>query len=209
MSLSLAELVSPERSIVLVIDPQNDFCHPDGALGLSGADVSPMDAAIEQSRTLLSEARAAGVPVIFVKIVHDRWSDTPMWMSRKTQRDGKDPCRAGTWGAEFYKIAPGPDDYTIVKRRYSAFIGTELENVLRATGRDVLIFAGMATSVCVESTARDACMRDFGVVVLNDCTADYDPDAHYWSLRNISTAFGWVASAQEVAAVWGESTNTD
>ncbi len=91
----------------------------------------------------------------------------------------------------------------VKKHRYSAFVDTDLDLVLRSLGVKTLIMTGVATNVCVESTARDGCFHDYYVVFLSDCTATNDgPAAQEATLENMRRHFGVVASADEVVAAW-------
>ena len=102
-------------------------------------------------------------------------------------------------------VEPADGDEVIVKHRYSAFIGTELDTLLRTQGVENLIFAGVTTNVCVESTARDGYMLDYHIVVVEDCTASYSEEPHLATLANIRRAFGRVATAEEITSVWHEA----
>jgi ureidoacrylate peracid hydrolase len=93
----------------------------------------------------------------------------------------------------------------VTKHRYSAFVGTDLEQVLRALGRRSVIMTGEATNVCVESTARDAYMRDFFVAFTSDCTASTSQDAHEATLYTMGKHFGEVVTSDEVIAAWQRS----
>ena len=111
-------------------------------------------------------------------------------------------CRQGTWGADFYKVAPLPDEVIVTKHRYDAFHGTDLELILRTNGVQNLLFAGVATNVCVESTLRGAYMRDFMPVLVADCCAARNTRAHEASLENVRTYFGLVATAGDIEQTW-------
>jgi ureidoacrylate peracid hydrolase len=115
---------------------------------------------------------------------------------------GIDHCQSGTWGAEFFRVAPRDDELVITKHRYSAFKDTELGALLRAQRVESLILAGITSNVCVESTARDAYMLDYHVVFLSDGSATYQAEAHEATLANIRRAFGIVASVSEVIEAW-------
>jgi ureidoacrylate peracid hydrolase len=108
-------------------------------------------------------------------------------------------CEEGTWGAEWYEILPEPGDAIVTKHRFSAFIGTDFDLILRAKGIESLILTGTRTNVCVESTARDAFMMDYYVVVLSDCTASGSEEAHQ---RGLLGSFGDKATSAEVIAEW-------
>jgi ureidoacrylate peracid hydrolase len=90
----------------------------------------------------------------------------------------------------------------VTKHRYSAFVGTDLEQVLRALGRRSVIMTGEATNVCVESTARDAYMRDFWVAFTSDCTASTSQAAHDATLYSMGKHFGQVLTSNDVIAAW-------
>jgi ureidoacrylate peracid hydrolase len=97
---------------------------------------------------------------------------------------------------------PLPGELVFPKNRYSGFIGTNLELVLRSTGKKTIICAGTATNVCVESTARHGYMLDFNLVMLNDGTATYDDTLHEATLTTISKHFGKVVSVEDVIDCW-------
>jgi ureidoacrylate peracid hydrolase len=152
---------------------------------------------------LIEEARRFSLPVIHVKTTHSEWTDTPSWIYRKSQEKALTTCREGTWGAEFYEgISPQPDERVVIKHRYSAFIHTDLNTVLKAKGIESVLVTGVATNVCVETTARDAYMYDYYVTMLGDCAAAYDPKLHEATLENIRLHFGLVASSDEIIETW-------
>ena len=90
----------------------------------------------------------------------------------------------------------------MTKHRYGAFESTDLDLVLRSQGIRTLIMTGVATNVCVETTARQAFLRDYYVVFTSDCTATYDQADHEATLRNIDAYFGEVVAAAQVQACW-------
>jgi ureidoacrylate peracid hydrolase len=171
-----------------------------------GEDLGPMRRAVDNVLDLLPLARAAGVRPVFVRATYDRkWLSRPMLERHQLTGLDTSHCLEGTWGAEFYKVAPEPDDDVITKHRYSAFIGTDLDPLLRAQGVENLIFTGVTTNVCVESTARHAYMLDYHVVVVSDCTASYHAGPHEATLDNIRRAFGRVVEAAEIVDVWRQA----
>jgi ureidoacrylate peracid hydrolase len=90
----------------------------------------------------------------------------------------------------------------VIKHRYSAFINTRLESVLRTLKVENLIMTGVSTNVCVESTARQGYMLDYNIVFLSDCTAAYSQEEHDGALYNMRSHFGVVATADDVIALW-------
>jgi ureidoacrylate peracid hydrolase len=112
-------------------------------------------------------------------------------------------CREGTWGAEFYQgIQPLPSERVVIKHRYSAFIHTDLNTVLKAKNVQSVLVCGVATNVCVETTARDAYMYDYYVTMIDDCSAAYEAKLHLGTLDNMRRHFGMVASSAEIIETW-------
>lgn len=202
--LTLAEKVDPKHCLLMVVDVQNDFCHAEGSMSRAGQDLAMVDEMMPQLLRLLDEARRVGAPVIFTQAVHSPWTDSQAWSTRLHGLDLELPrhCREGSWGAELYELTPRDDERALAKRRFSAFYGTDLDVMLRALGTRALIMTGVATNVCVETTARDGFMRDYHVVLMSDCCASYDRAEHQATLTNISKYFGQVAGSSEVLNVW-------
>jgi ureidoacrylate peracid hydrolase len=205
MAEALAQLVDPARAAVLLVDIQNDYCHPEGSLGRRGGDLSGVEAMLGPLQRLIAGARAADVPLIWIRNWHEKWTDSAAWRSRTPGKGSA--ARAGTWGAEFWGVQPLDDEPMVNKHRYSGFVDTRLHTVLRALERETLIMAGVATNVCVESTARHGCFLDYRIVFLSDCTAAPDgPAAQEATLENMRRHFGVVTTADEVVACWQPAT---
>lgn len=109
---------------------------------------------------------------------------------------------AGTWNTEIVAdLKPEPGDLVVSKHRYSGFYETPLDGLLRDAGIDTLIFTGATTSVCMESTLRDAFYRDYRCLLLSDCTAEpiggnSSPSNHEASQLVIETLFGWISDSE-------------
>ncbi len=194
MRQMLAKTVTPAAAALLVIDVQNDFCAAGGYFDKTGADISAAQPAIARMVGLIDSARAAGVRVIFARSHYD-----PIYVSEtqnaRRRRVGWDVpyCRQGTWGAEFYQgISPLPTERVVIKHRYSAFINTDLNTVLKARNIQSVLVCGVATNVCVETTARDAYMFDYYVTMIDDCSAAYEAKLHLGTLDNMRRHFGLV-----------------
>jgi ureidoacrylate peracid hydrolase len=194
--------IDPSNTRLLVIDIQNDFCHPEGWFARHGNDVTLIREAVDRLLHFLPIARCVGVKPIFVRAIYDRvYLSRPM-RERQERLGLSDSCLSGSWGADFFRVGPEEGELSIVKHRYSAFIDTELNEHLRAQRIENLIVSGVTSNVCVESTARDAFMLDYGVVFLSDCSATDDPGVHEGTLRNIRRAFGIVATSTDAISVW-------
>lgn len=198
---TLPELIAPAKTAVIVVDVQNDFCEAEGALGKAGAPTAAAMEMIPNLQRLLAGARAAGAPVIFIQTIHEAATDSAAWTWRMAGSVGN-CCRKNTWGAEFTQVGPVGDEPVVIKHRYSAFINTRLESVLRTLKVENLIMTGVSTNVCVESTARQGYMLDYNIVFLSDCTAAYSQEEHDGALYNMRSHFGVVATADDVIALW-------
>lgn len=195
----------PSRSAVVVVDVQNDFCHPEGVLAQSGSDPSAVASMVPHLERFLAGARELGVCVVFIQTTHDDTTSSPVWKACKSARTvagttGRWTCRPGSWGADFYRITPQPGDLAVIKHRYSAFTGTNLDLVLRSAGITSLFVTGVATEVCVESTLRDGLFHDYHVTLVSDCCASYDEAAHSATVTTVGKYFGVVAGADDVLA---------
>ncbi len=208
--LSDEERLDPARTALVLIDIQNDFCHPDGAFGKLGHNLSMMPAMAERTRVLLDAARRRGMLVLFVRAVYDgEVLSGPLAETYNRRGFADSQCLEGSFGADWYGgLAPNPaalNEVVVTKHRFSVFWGSDFELLLRANDIRNLVFTGVATSGCVESSLRDAFFRDYYVVGVRDCVAEPSPERHGASLHKIEQAFGTVRDAAEIAAVWDRS----
>jgi ureidoacrylate peracid hydrolase len=180
---------------------KNDFCDPDGAAGRGGKDTAAAMAMIPRLQRFLDAARAHGTNIIFIQTIHEPSTDSEAWVGRRSNPDARN-CLKGTWGAEFTGIVPQPHEPVVIKHRYSAFLNTRLDSVLRTLKVENLIVLGVATNVCVESTSRHGYMLDYNVVLVPDCSAAYDQAAHDMTVLVHTKYFGSVASSDAVIASW-------
>jgi ureidoacrylate peracid hydrolase len=201
---TLPEVTIPAKTAVIVVDVQNDFCSPDGALGKAGQPTQAAMEMIPNLQRLLTAARAAKAPVIFIQTIHEDATDSEAWVGRMAGKSAS-ICRKNTWGAEFTEVAPVPGEPVVIKHRYSAFINTRLDSILRTFKVENLIMTGVSTNVCVESTARQGYMLDYNIVFVSDCTAAYSQEEHDMALYNMKSHFGLVANADDVIAIWKQT----
>lgn len=195
--------LNPGFAALLIVDVQNDYCHPDGAIGSQQASMAHVDQAVTVIGQLAGQARACGLPVVFIRTTHSPATSSEVWAQRTRRHAGKpDIVQEGAWGAEFYRLAPQAEDYVVVKHRYSAFSHTELDGLLRRLGRKSLIIAGVATNVCVESTAREGFGLEYHITLVRDGCAAYRPDLAAATFANIELSFGRVLDARDIAQAW-------
>jgi ureidoacrylate peracid hydrolase len=201
--LSLEERLRPDRCALVVVDMQNDFCDPAGLIHqVYHLDVSASSTILPTVCTLIDAAHAAGVPLVFTRMVNDSGTESAAFRGRRLVAGGTPVCRTGTWGAELWQFQPQASDLVIDKHRHSAFFGTDLDLRLRSLDKQSVVLAGVNTNVCVEASARDACAHDYWTIVVSDATGAYTVEEHRAALHNIDTYFGLVTDAAQVLDVW-------
>jgi len=197
------------QTAVLVIDMQNDFGSQGGMFDRAGNDISLIQAVVGPIRRVLSVARSAGLPVVYLKMeFRPDLSDLGGWdvcpVGEPTiAPDGSEGriLIQGTWNTGIVEeLTPQDGDIVVSKTRYSGFYNTELDTILKTLGVTTLIFTGCTTSICVESTLRDAAFRDYRCILLADCTAepagsDLPRTNHDATLSLIEWVFGSVSDS--------------
>lgn len=192
--------LDPARTALVVIDMQTAFCQPGAP-----AEVPSSREIVPAINELSGELRKLGCPVIWVVHANTHKGGRSDWALffdnvvgddvRERTMDALAPGRQTVWN----ELTVSDADHTVIKNRYSALIAgsSQLERLLRSLDIDTVLIAGTKTNVCCESTARDAMMLDFKVVMLSDCCAALSDDEHRSALENIFQQFGDVATAAE------------
>jgi len=200
---TLSDKVRPEHTALVVVDVQNDFCADGGFFSDMGYDLSMIQPMVPRLNSFIARAREAKVPVIFVRAIYDAPYVSASWVEKRSRtRSGQKLCLSDTWGAEFYLVSPLPGEVVVTKHRYSAFAGTNLDLVLRSMGIKTLLISGVATNVCVESTARDGYQLDYYIVFMEDCAANTNEQLHETTLQNIGKYFGDISTIDDVQEAW-------
>lgn len=201
------------RCAVVVVDMQNDFCHPDGWLASIGVDVTPARRPIAPLAAGLGPLRAAGVPVVWLDwgTRPDR-ANLPAGVQHVYDPDalgvgigsptptGHPVLERGSWGAAVVdELKPEPGDIAVHKHRMSGFWDTELDSVLRNLDVTTLLFAGVNADQCVLATLVDAACIGYDVVFLEDACATTSP-AFCWdaTVYNVRQCFGFTAMLADV-----------
>ena len=211
--------VSVKQTAVIVVDMQNAYASPGGYLDIAGFDISGAGAVIKNTKSVLEVARAAGIPVIYFQngwdadYVEAGGEGSPNWhksnamktMRAKPELQGKLLAKGGWDYALVDELAPQKGDIVLAKTRYSGFFNSQLDSVLRSRGIRNLVFVGIASNVCVESTLRDAFHLEYFSVVLEDATHQAGPDfVQKAALYNIEKFFGWVSSVADFKGAFGQ-----
>ena len=218
--------IQTAKTAVIVVDMQNDFGTKGGMFDLAGIDISMIQKAVNPTAKVLAAARENGLKIVYLKMgYHPDLSDlgTADSVNRirhlqlmhvgKTLRapdgtEGRILVR-DTWNTDIVAaLKPEAGDVVIYKTRFSGFYETELHSILKGLGIKHLIITGCTTSVCVDSTIRDAMFRDYQPVLLADCTAEpigygLPRSNHEASLLTIQVSLGWVSNSNEFIKALG------
>lgn len=172
--MNLDEL-DPRTSALLVIDLQNAFIHDNGTLGISGVNTKRLSSIVPALAELIPRCQAAGIPVVWTVQEHFAVdaSRARKKLAGHTARRKQVSALAGSWDEEIVDelkpLAAFNPSYVIRKHRFGAFYETRLEMMLKMLGTRTLFVAGTTTNACVETSIREAYLRDYDVVALNDC----------------------------------------
>jgi ureidoacrylate peracid hydrolase len=218
--------IDPTRTAVIVVDMQNDFGAAGGMFSRAGIDISGIQAAVAPTARVLDAARRANLKIVYLKMgyrpdLSDLGAPDAVNRARHmrlnvgtvvTAPDGT-PSRIlvrDTWNTDILpELTPQAGDEVLYKTRFSGFYQTELDSILRRHNIRQLIFTGCTTSICVESTVRDAMFRDYQSVLLGDCMSEPIGDGlprsnHEASLLSVEVLLGWVSdSARFIQAIRG------
>jgi ureidoacrylate peracid hydrolase len=216
--------VSADETAIVVIDMQNAYASPGGYLDLAGFDIGGAAAVIAQSAKVLETARAAGMTIVYFQ---NGWDEayveaggpgSPNWhksnalktMRERPELQGKLLARGG-WDYDLVEaLKPAPGDIVLPKPRYSGFFNSQLDSVLRSRGIRNLVFIGIATNVCVESTLRDGFFLEYFGIMLEDATHQAGPEfVQQATIYNVEKFFGWVSTVADFCGTFGQIAEGD
>jgi biuret amidohydrolase len=208
-------LVSSQVAL-LVIDMQNDFCHPDGFFGSQWqVDLSPVRQIIPRIQLVIHWARQQGIPIIYTRESHrPDLSDLTPSQKLRYENAGSPVGSPGTLGrfliqgergAALIDELPVLDNEQVIdKPAHSAFVATDLEQILREQGITQLLLTGVTTECCVLGTYRHGSDLGFYGLLLEDCCAAFDPIEHDAALKVLLAeqgAIGWVTSSDQLLSM--------
>jgi nicotinamidase-related amidase len=205
-----------ERTALIVIDMQNDFCAANGWVDHLGVDYTPDRTPIEPLRRLLPKLRQAGVQIIWVN-----WGNRPdlanmppnqihlykphgqgIGLGDPLPGSGARVLEKDSWAAAIVdELAPAPEDILVDKYRISGFWDTPLDGILRNLQLRTLLFAGVNTDQCVMCSLQDANFLGYGCVLVSDCCGTTSPAyCTEATLFNVQKCFGFVCDSEAIIA---------
>lgn len=202
---------NPEKTALLVIDMQRDFCEHGGFGEMLGNDISEVVAIIPKVKEVIAYCRWKKIPVIYTKEGHlPDLSDCPASKRKRSKKQGAGIGDMGPMGRIMIQGEPGNDivkelyprdtDVVIHKCGKGSFYKTDLEKILIERGIESLIVTGVTTHVCVQTTIREANDRGYECLLVDDASAAYDRKDHLASLKMITqqgAIFGWAAKTED------------
>lgn len=201
--------LSAASTAFLIIDMQNDFLDPTGYFARSGRRIHNLRRSIEPVR-LLRRSLPKGVKTIFTTQIYepdgadDLKNAHAILPAALTRAADDTPVRRGSWGAEvIQELAPDHGDHLIAKRRFDAFYQTDLEMLLRCWKVKTVICAGVVADVCVESTARSAYIRDFDVILAEECVGAWQARTLRRTVDVVNNHLGIALSNREIVDAFG------
>ena len=198
--------LKPAATALIVIDLQEDFLSTTGYFARQGYDPAPLRAILPNVNQLIGACRTVGIQVIHTRQGYraDQADMTPYEKWRRQQRglDGTDVLLRSSPGFQIVpEIDVAPEDIIIDKTCNGAFTYTDFEHVLRAKGVTHLLFSGCTTDVCVHTTLREACDRNFQCLTISDACASGDQLAHEGAIHMVTVEFGIWGTLADTAAV--------
>ena len=192
---------------LLVIDVQNGFVSKGGSYDLLGMETSNYREVIPKICDLIILCKNFSIPIFYTQAVRESSEIDLLTRSHKIlpkskeERIKKKPiCVRETWDAEIVdEIKPSEGDHVVIKRRDSAFYNTEIGVWLRSLNIDTLIFCGIDTSICVETSLRDAFNIGYDVVLISDATASNNKKHYESTLENVKGYYGIVMDIKELS----------
>jgi ureidoacrylate peracid hydrolase len=211
--------IAPSETAVIVVDMENDFAAKGGMFDRAGIDISGAQKVIQPTAKVLAAARSVGIKVVYLKMGYqpdlsdlgatdsvNRIRHLKLGVGQRIRApDGRESrvLVRDTWNTDIVsELKSQPEDIVLYKTRFSGFYRTQLDDILKNLGIKYLIITGVTTSICVDSTVRDAMFRDYLCILLKDCMSEpigsnLQRTNHEASLLTAEVLLGWVSDSAE------------
>jgi len=206
--------VDIDRAALIVVDMQNSFCKKGGLFDYLGKlNEIKAKRVIEVDKQVIEAFRNKGIKIIYLRMSYgpdlagaggpespSYWKESGLVAMRQHPELKGKFLTLNTWDWEIVdELKPEPEDITVNKSRYSGFVNTELDDVLKELNIKCLVFIGLFTNVCVESTLRDAFFHEYFPLLVSDACGNTGPDyVHEATIWNVTSVFGWVTTADDL-----------
>jgi ureidoacrylate peracid hydrolase len=202
------------RTALIVVDMQNTFCKKGGLFDYLGQlDEMKVARIINRDKKIINVCRSRGIKIIYLRmgyrpdLSNAGGPESPNYtkelgaaaMRRHPELKGKFLI-IGSWDWQIIdELKPQPGEMVVDKQRYSGFVNTELNSILRTYNIKYLLFVGLATNVCVESTLRDAYFHEYFPILISDGCGNIGPEfTQEATIWNVTEVFGWVTTCHDL-----------
>lgn len=202
-----------KRTALIVVDMQNAFCKKEGLFDVLGAlNEAKVKRVIKVDKQLINVSRRRGIKVVYLRMTYSAdlsdaggiespnyWKEKGLAAMRENPELKGRFLINGTWDWEIIdELKPQQGDTVINKSRYSGFVNTGLDEILKTQNIKYLIFLGLVSNVCVESTLRDAYFHEYFPVLVSDGCGNFGPEfTQQATIWNVTEVFGWVTTSRD------------
>jgi len=201
--MDINEKLSSLHTALIVIDIQNDFCSPDGLLGIRGRDFTLINEMMEKLSSVINTAKKSNVLTLYTQQLYDPNKINDL-QKEQYELDGKlVTCDIKTDGYKFYKIDPPKEDiYT--KYNFNAFSNSEFQKRLEKNNIKTLVITGVDTQFCVETAVRNGYDLGYKIVLVSDCigTNAKHIEVHNHTIELVKRSYGVVLTSEELIHIW-------
>ena len=206
--------IDTARTALVVVDMQHAFCSRGGMFDVMGKlDESRVKPVIETDKKVIEAFRQKGIKIIYLRMGYrpdladsggpespNYWKEGSLAALREHPELKGRYLTVGNRDWEIIEeLAPHPEDLIVNKNRFSAFPNTNFDIILKTNNLKYLVFVGLFTNVCVESTIRDAFFHEYFPILVSDACGNLGPDYTQQStIFNITAVFGWATSSEEL-----------
>ena len=205
--VTLGETVDPGHTALIIVDVQNDFVYGKGNLSSPPGKANPCEEILSPLNMFIDKCRKIGVPVIYTYTVHAGDLDLPPYKARMVRRETAPVCMRGSKGAEFPDKLNKPlaHEPIVTKHGFDAFADGNLHTLLQNRAIKSLIFSGIDSAVCVDTTLRHGFHLGYYVVMAHDLCASPQSSRHECAMKLVESQYGFVTTSKEIMQIWDKA----
>jgi nicotinamidase-related amidase len=205
--VTLEETIAPSHTALVIVDVQNDFVYGKGQLSTPPGKTNPCEDILSPLNVFIDKCRKLGVPVIYTFTVHAGDLDLPPYKARMIRRDTAPVCMRGSKGAEFPDKLNKPlaNEPIVIKHGFDAFADGDLHTLLQNRGIKSIIFSGIDSAVCVDTTLRHGFHLGYYVVMAKDLSASPLPARQECAVNLVDSQFGFATTSKNIMQIWDKA----
>lgn len=205
--VTLEETIDPRHTALVIVDVQNDFVYGKGQLSTPPGKANPCEEILSPLNAFIDKCRKLGVPVIYTFTIHAGDLDLPPYKARMIRRDTAPVCMRGSKGAEFPDKLNKPlaNEPVVIKHGFDAFADGDLYTLLQNRGIKSIIFSGIDSAVCVDTTLRHGFHLGYYVVLAKDMSASPQPSRQECAINLVESQYGFVTTSKNIMQIWDKA----